>query len=104
MIRLLSSKQEELESMILQKYNILTEKLKRKTTSVLSKKQLIERNYQMLEVALKIIPLPILSCEESLLSGILLANSSLLDNIKQQILKEEKTCKFMLTHFFQRIK
>jgi len=54
----------------------------------------------MLEVALKIIPLPILSCEESLLSGILLANSSLLDNIKQQILKEEKTCKFMLTHFF----
>lgn len=81
--------------MIVQKYNSMTEKLKRKMTSVLTKKQLIERNYHLLEVALKIVPLPILSCEESLLSGILLANSSLFDNIKEQIAKEEKTCKLV---------
>jgi predicted house-cleaning noncanonical NTP pyrophosphatase (MazG superfamily) len=93
MIRLLSSKQEELEALISQKYNRMAEKVKRKTTSVITKKQLIERNYHLLEAALKIVPLSILSCEESLLSGILLANSGLFDTVKEQM-KEEKACKF----------
>lgn len=72
----------------------MAEKVKRKTTSVITKKQLIERNYHLLEAALKIVPLSILSCEESLLSGILLANSGLFDTVKEQM-KEEKACKLM---------
>lgn len=74
MIKLLLSKQEELEARIVGKFNKMLDKVSRKTTAIATKKQLIERNYHLLEVALQIVPLPILSCEESLLSGILLAN------------------------------
>jgi nitrogen fixation/metabolism regulation signal transduction histidine kinase len=83
MIKLLQSKQEELESLIAVKFNKMLDKVKKKTTAIATKKQLIERNYRMLEAALQIVPLPILSCEESLLSGILLANSSLFETVKQ---------------------
>lgn len=95
MIKLLLSKQEEMESLVNQKYAKMNDKIKRKTTACVTKKTLIERNYQMLEVALKIVPLPILSCEESLLSGILLANSGLFDSVKAMNAKEE-ACKFLL--------
>ena len=82
--KLLTSKQEELESQISKKYNKLIESIKRRATNVLTKKLIVERNYHHLEVALKVVPLPILSCEESLLSGILLANSALIDIVKAQ--------------------
>lgn len=90
--------------MIAQKYNRMAEKVKRKTTSVITKKQLIERNYHLLEVALKIVPLPILSCEESLLSGILLANSGLFDTVKEQMAKEEKACKLACPNRFRGVR
>jgi hypothetical protein len=68
--------------LISSQFTKILDKVKRKTTSIVTKKQLIDRNYQMLEVALKIVPIPILSCEESLLSGILLANSNLFELVK----------------------
>lgn len=83
-IKLLTSKQEELESAISKKYNKIIDSIKRRATNVLTKKMIVERNYHHLEVALKVVPLPILSCEESLLSGILLANSALIDTVKAQ--------------------
>lgn len=44
----------------------------------------MERNYNLLETALEVIPLPILSCEEGLLSGILLANQNLMKGVKKK--------------------
>ena len=44
----------------------------------------MERNYNLLETALEVIPLPILSCEEGLLSGILMANQNLMKGVKKK--------------------
>ena len=44
----------------------------------------MERNYNLLETALEVIPLPILSCEEGLLSGILMANQILMKGVKKK--------------------
>lgn len=51
---------------------------------MLTKKAVMERNYNLLETALEVIPLPILSCEEGLLSGILLANQNLMKGVKKK--------------------
>ena len=46
----------------------------------------------MLEVALDIIPLPILSCEEGLLSGMLMANQNLLKVVQAQ--EKKMKCRY----------
>ena len=51
---------------------------------LLTKKEVIERNYTLLERALEVVPLPILSCEEGLLEAMLMANQTLMKNVKAQ--------------------
>jgi len=41
---------------------------------MLTKKDVIDRNYNLLEKALEAVPLQILSCEEGLLEAVLMAN------------------------------
>ena len=51
---------------------------------MLTKKEVIERNYNLLERALEVIPLQILSCEEGLLEAMLMANSGLMKVVRSQ--------------------
>ena len=50
---------------------------------IITNKNIIERNYQVLSTALDAIPIHILSCEEGLLSSVLMANSNQLRNVKE---------------------
>ena len=45
---------------------------------MLTKKDVIDRNYNLLENALEVVPLQILSCEEGLLEAVLMANQGLM--------------------------
>lgn len=49
---------------------------------MLTKKEVVERNYNLLERALEVIPLQILSCEEGLLEAMLMANSGLMKVVR----------------------
>lgn len=51
---------------------------------LVTKKEVIERNYALLERALEVVPVEILSCEENLLEAILMANQSLMKTVKTQ--------------------
>ncbi len=51
---------------------------------MLTKKEVVERNYNLLERALDAIPLQILSCEEDLLSVMLEANQGLMRVVRAQ--------------------
>ena len=49
---------------------------------MLTKKEVVERNYNLLERALEVIPLQILSCEEGLLEAMLMANQGLMKVVR----------------------
>ena len=49
---------------------------------MLTKKEVVERNYNLLERALEVVPLQILSCEEDLLSNVLEANQDLMKRVR----------------------
>lgn len=51
---------------------------------MLTKKDVIERNYNLLEKALEVVPLQILSCEENLLEAVLMSNQGLMKVIREQ--------------------
>ena len=51
---------------------------------MLTKKEVVERNYNLLERALEVVPLQILSCEEDLLSNVLEANQDLMKRVRVQ--------------------
>lgn len=80
----LQVKRDELEASIERKFQKLIEQFKKERQRVLTKKAVMERNYNLLETALEAVPLPILSCEEGLLSGILLANQNLMKGVKKK--------------------
>ena len=84
MIKTLQNKQNELETNIENKFQKLIEQFKKERQRVVTKKEVMERNYNLLETALEVIPLPILSCEEGLLSGILMANQNLMKGVKKK--------------------
>ena len=73
-----------MEASIERKFQKLIEQFKKERQRVLTKKSVMERNYNLLETALEAVPLPILSCEEGLLSGILLANQNLMKGVKKK--------------------
>ena len=51
---------------------------------MLTKKEVIERNYNLLERALEVVPLQILSCEEGLLEALLMSNQNLMKVVRDQ--------------------
>lgn len=73
----------ELDKEIAGHFNNLIGDILRHSNKIQSKKNIIERNYQMLESAMEIVPLSILSCEEGLLESLLLANSNTLKLVKE---------------------
>ena len=62
---------------------------------MLTKKEVIERNYNLLERALEVVPLQILSCEEGLLESLLMANQGLMKVVRSQ---ETKLQPFQALH------
>ena len=93
LIKTLQNKQKELETSIESKFQKLIEQFKKERQRVVTKKEVMERNYNLLETALEVIPLPILSCEEGLLSGILMANQNLMKGVKKKTqLQKSRSC------------
>lgn len=80
----LRTHQSQIEEAVRFKCDSITEKVGKATCNMQTKKQVVERNYQLLQRALDYVPLQILSCEEGLLSSLLLANSGIIDTIKSQ--------------------
>ena len=63
-------------------YNTLIGDVLGVTNKLSTKKAIIQRNHKLLESALDVIPLKILSCEEGLLESILLANSNIMKGVE----------------------
>ena len=70
--------------MVEQRYTKLSDFVTKEQKRIYTKKEVIQRNYELLEVAMDVIPISILSCEEGLLSGMLMANQNLLKIVKVQ--------------------
>ena len=77
-IKTLNNKQRELEQQIDEKFKKLADHVHKEKQRMLTKKDVIERNYNLLENALEAVPLQILSCEEGLLEAVLMANQGLM--------------------------
>ena len=66
-VKTLNNKQREIEEQIDGRYKKLTDHVNKEKQRMLTKKEVVERNYNLLERALDVIPVQILSCEEDLL-------------------------------------
>ena len=66
------------------RFKKLADHVHKEKQRMLTKKEVIERNYNLLERALEVIPLQILSCEEGLLEAMLMANSELMKVVRGQ--------------------
>ena len=77
-IKTLNNKQRELEQQIDEKFTKLADHVHKEKQRMLTKKDVIDRNYSLLENALEAVPLQILSCEEGLLEAVLMANQGLM--------------------------
>ena len=73
-IKTLLNKQSEIEKQIESRFQKLSDHVHKEKQRMLTKKEVIDRNYNLLERALEMIPLQILSCEEGLLEALLMAN------------------------------
>ena len=72
----LQQKRKEVEEKARNWFDKLQNETRDKSSAINQKRQVIERNYHLLSHALETIPIRILSCEEALLSSILMANSN----------------------------
>ena len=84
LVKTLYNKQGELEQQIEQRFAKLTDFVHKEKQRMLTKKEVVERNYNLLERALDVVPLQILSCEEDLLSVMLEANQGLMRVVRTQ--------------------
>mgnify|MGYP001626733861 CR=1 FL=1 len=73
-VKTLHNKQREVEQQIEGRFQKLADHVHKEKQRMLTKKEVVERNYNLLERALEVVPLQILSCEEGLLEAVLMAN------------------------------